>query len=228
MPNWVYSSISINSEMTTERKAILEKIAEKGICEYYRPMPPTLNITSGSTVDRLRAILKHENGVLPDDFDLRQNHLTEKDVEEARLSFMNERLYRFKDWYDWRNANYGTKWGDCGLEIIDDTITFQSACSPIHHEIIEQFAEDFPDFIYTWEEEQGFGAEYEFHDGYVISEEEWGIPDLERHEVEDESDDIWELKTKHRNNEVGFYEDYNLEYRLGDTLEEAVENLKNI
>ncbi len=51
MPNWVYNTIRINDALTDKQKQILEQIKQKGLCDYYLPMPTTLNITSGSAVD---------------------------------------------------------------------------------------------------------------------------------------------------------------------------------
>ena len=153
MPNWVYSTIAVSGKLTDTQKEILEKISNEGLCKYYLPMPEELNITSGGKVNTLRKILGSEDGVMPEDL----TEYTPNEIEEARQSFRNERLYGAKDWYDWCIDNYGTKWGDCDIDVKDTVITFETAWSPLRQEIIKKFAKDFPNFSYEWEEEQGFG-----------------------------------------------------------------------
>ena len=81
MPNWVYNTIRINDALTDKQKQILEQIKQKGLCEYYLPMPTTLNITSGSAVDNARKILGDEFGTIPKD----KGNLTDKDFEGGWL-----------------------------------------------------------------------------------------------------------------------------------------------
>ena len=221
MPNWVYNTIRINDALTDKQKQILEQIKQKGLCEHYLPMPTTLNITSGSAVDNARKILGDEFGTIPKD----KGNLTDKDFEEAKQSFINEKLYGSKDWYDWKNKYYGTKWGDYDLQINDHYITFITAWSPLSDNIINKFAKDFPDFTYEWEEEQGFGASYEYIESEENLIEDWDIPDMEEIELND--DYIYRLKSPHRNLKLGYYSEWNPseDSYLGETLEEAKENL---
>ncbi|MDR1018958.1 MAG: hypothetical protein LBM02_09690 [Lachnospiraceae bacterium] len=226
MPNWVYSNISIHSDVATEKqKEILKHIEEVGICEHYLPMPSTLNITEGSSIQIARKILKDESGEVPEEYN---GDLTETDFKEARQSFINERSYGFRSWYDWKNHNYGTKWGDVDCEVYDDNfIQFKSAWSPLNLEIIEKLSEDFPNFNYEWEEETGFGEEYESIDGELSQINAWDSPEIEEIELDD-SEYIWKLESPYKGFKIGYYSDcipdeYNY---LGETLEEALSNVK--
>ena len=40
-------------------------------------------------------------------------------MEQGKQSFINEKKYGCKDWYEWNNRNWGTKW-DAGEASIDD------------------------------------------------------------------------------------------------------------
>lgn len=223
MPNHVYSTIRIEKELTKEQLKILNSISNsKSICEYYYPMPKDLEITSGGALTKAREILGNEFGIVPED----KQGLSDSDFIEARQSFINERKHGAKDWYDWKNKYYGTKWGDYDLQIDDHYITFTSAWSPLSDNIIAKFAKDFPDFTYEWEEEQGFGESWESIDGELSLIDEWDIPNMEEIDL-GEGDYIFELKDEHRGLKIGYYSDWNPseDSYLGETLEEAKENL---
>ena len=222
MPNHVYSTIRIEKELTKEQLKILNSISNsRSICGYYYPMPKDLEIGSGGTLIKAREILGDEFGVIPED----KQGLSDLDFIEARQSFINERKHGAKDWYDWKNKYYGTKWGDYDLKIDDHYITFITAWSPLSDNIINKFAKDFPDFTYEWEEEQGFGASYEYIESEENLIEDWDIPDMEEIEIND--DYIYRLKSPHRNLKLGYYSEWNPseDSYLGETLEEAKENL---
>lgn len=222
MPNHVYSTIRIEKELTKEQLKILNSISNsRSICGYYYPMPKDLEIGSGGTLIKAREILGDEFGVIPED----KQGLSDLDFIEARQSFINERKHGAKDWYDWKNKYYGTKWGDYDLQINDHYITFTTAWSPLSDNIIKKFAKDFPDFTYEWEEEQGFGASYEYIESEENLIEDWDIPDMEEIEIND--DYIYRLKSPHRDLELGYYSEWipSEDSYLGETLEEAKENL---
>ena len=108
MSNHVYSTIRIEKELTKEQLKILNSISNsKSICAYYYPMPKDLEIGSGGTLIKAREILGDEFGVIPED----KQGLSDLDFIEAIQSFINERKHGAKDWYDWKNKYYGTKWG---------------------------------------------------------------------------------------------------------------------
>ena len=222
MPNQVYSTIRIEKELTKKQLRILNSISNnKSICKYYYPMPKDLEIGSGGTLIKAREILGNEFGVIPED----QQGLSDLDFIEARQSFINERKHGAKDWYDWKNKYYGTKWGDYDLQIDDHCITFTTAWSPLSDSIINNFVKDFPDFTYEWEEEQGFGASFEYVEGEGNLLGDWDIPDMREIEIDDHY--IYRLNSPHRNLKLGYYLDWipSVYSYLGETLEEAKENL---
>ena len=90
---------------------------------------------------------------------------------------------------------------------------------------MDMFLNDVPTFNYSYEEEQGWGAEFEIIDGEEIRTFEWDTPDWE----ETDHDDIYFLATKHMNSQgtflVGYYLYGSLDEYAGDNLEEAIEEL---
>ncbi len=109
----------------------------------------------------------------------------------------------------------------------ENTYHFTTAWGPLSEEIIEMLANDIPDFWYTYEEEQGWGAEIEYTDGEETSRLEWDLPDWE----ETDHDEILFLTTDYQNGDgyfkKGYYMDWSIHEYLGDTLEEAIEEYNN-
>lgn len=131
------------------------------------PMPSSMNITSGSMVDRGIAILKFtEHG---DDSELKRmldypwvkaeniktpqqlvDHFLaeekgDKDyIQEARIALDNIEKYGHKDWYSWCVANWGTKWNAYNLSNEgENKISFDTAWST-PAQVIERLSEMFP------------------------------------------------------------------------------------
>jgi len=193
MPNWVYNSISVEEQYADK----LKEIAKVGLARYYKPMPDELQgTTSPQRVDT------------PDDL-----------IEVTRLT----ELYGCADWYTWANRNWGTKWGCCENDYNDGVYTYSTAWSPLDGEILYLLSQDIPNFHYTWEEEQGFGQEFEVVDGELMLTLEWEIPNFE----ETEHNSIWRLTHRHESLEgtfeVGYYEDGILTEFLSTDYDEAVQ-----
>ena len=77
--------------------------------------------------------------------------------------------YGHDNWYEWSYNMWGTKWGtyDDEFHKSEHRYTYTTAWSPLHDSIIEMLAEEIPTFSYNWEEEQGYGAVYEFENGEI-------------------------------------------------------------
>ena len=192
MPNWVYNSISVEEQYADK----LKEIANVGLARYYKPMPEDLQgTTSPQRVDT------------PDDL-----------IEVTRLT----ELYGCADWYTWANRNWGTKWGCCENEYEDGVYRYQTAWSPLDEELLYLLSQDIPNFHYFWEEEQGFGQEFDVVDGEFMLVMEWDIPDFQ----ETEHESIYRLSERYESPqgvfEAGYYLDAYLYEFLSTDFDEAV------
>ena len=134
-------------------------------------------------------------------------------------------LYGYNNWYDWAYHNWGTKWGCYDNEYEDGSYRFTTAWSPINNELLDVFIKDIPDFYYIWEEEQGFGEEIEFTNGEQLNILKWDIPEWD----ETDHDEVWLLAVEWEGPqgkfEVGYYRDQDFQAYLGETYEQAIDNL---
>ena len=114
------------------------------------PMPKSMRITSGTTTERGMAYIDwKENGKakrvddilqyawVKAEIDGRWNQNKKRDrlceliakddnfddyIKEGRMALENIEKYGVKDWYDWSNRYWGTKWDACNPQIIDDSL----------------------------------------------------------------------------------------------------------
>lgn len=163
------------------------------------PMPESLNITSGSSVDvglalidrnseeakrmiaygwtdkKKRKVNTYEKLVAYlEERDTKEE--LEKNKKEAQTALDNIKKYGHKDWYSWSIANWGTKWN--AYEVIADygnTFEFQTAWgTPV--EVIKALSKMFKSvvfFVQYADEDIGSNCgEYEVKNGEIIFEEE--------------------------------------------------------
>lgn len=206
MPNWVYSEIT-PEETTMLTHEIMDR-ADGCLGQYYHPMPEELEPPRHDTIDEM--------------FD-KQPSKEQKELMEQEMRMK----YGYKDWYEWKCEEWGTKWGACEPQVKDDaSLSYRTAWAPFDDKIIEKFANDCPNFTYFWEEEQGYGEEVIYKNGIPISCIEWDIPHWKMVEGDE---DIWELCMPHTTSygewNAGFYLDGCFDEYLGSTLEEARETM---
>ena len=135
MPNWCYNHL----EVTGDEKQ-LQKFVEKSTTNIERDdefsfngtysMPKTLRITAGTHLSFIEKIKK----------------------------YINIKLYKHDNWYNWSIANWGTKWDACEPEILHNDIdlfrvSFETAWSP-PIAWIDNIMKDFPDLCFTLEYEE--------------------------------------------------------------------------
>lgn len=197
MPNYVYSTISVEEQYEPKLKEIIEA---GGLCRYYKPEP--LELTETTAPVRITETVTQE--------------VIDKRIKD----------YGHADWYSWRGEHWGTKWGDVSHEYDEGQVNFESAWSPISFDLIEMLMEDIPSFSYFWEEEQGYGAEYEVVDGSVLSHSSYDVPNWE----ETDNDEVYYLneddyQMSGMKFKRGYYANEMLTEFLGDTLEDAIKKL---
>lgn len=162
MPNWCNNRLVVTGDEKLLKKFLKKVKDKKGGFTFsiLVPIPAELNITSGSTVDNARAVIRAEDGdwtevdkfigypawrksALIEDY-MPQKEQRKKmlaymkdgaDMEQGRQSFINEKKYGCKDWYQWSIRNWGTKW-DAAESSIEDMlpdwieINFDTAWGP--------------------------------------------------------------------------------------------------
>jgi hypothetical protein len=145
------------------------------------PMAEELDINSGSKMYISRDIYRWKNGETLEEDELRHMHicaddkdntLTDEEAAEkcissgiadmklAEQTFENEKKYGYPDWYNWRIANWGTKWDAYDQYQVDEnTIAFNTAWSdptPIVRKLAKdntnmridhKFADEMPNFV---------------------------------------------------------------------------------
>ena len=132
MPNWCCNNLNVSGDEIQLREFVekstinIEENDEFSFNGTY-PMPNTLNITSGTHLSFIEKIKR----------------------------YINIKLYKHKDWYDWRCANWGTKWDACEPHIDNNdinffSVSFDTAWSP-PIDWIDNIMEDFPDLCFELE-----------------------------------------------------------------------------
>ena len=135
MPNWCWNHLEVTGDEIQLREFVekstidIEKNDEFSFNGAY-PMPNTLNITSGSHLSFIEKIKR----------------------------YINIKLYKHKDWYDWRLSNWGTKWDACESCINNNdidyfSVSFETAWGP-PIAWIDHIQQDFPDLCFELEYEE--------------------------------------------------------------------------
>lgn len=102
--------------------------------------------------------------------------------------YSNEDLidkYGYDNWYDWCNANWGTKWGDYDISIdgvkksgkeYSVNFEYNTAWGPGCNELASAIVNRFPNlngFISYEEPGMGFAGQLIFKKGEIVSDESW-------------------------------------------------------
>ena len=196
MPNHVYNNIEVEEKYASK----LEAISKVGLAQYFKPRPKAFEDTRYPMPKKKDDPYKYELG------QLLLKH------------------YGHDNWYEWSYNMWGTKWGtyDDEFHKSEHRYTYTTAWSPLHDSIIEMLAEEIPTFSYNWEEEQGYGAVYEFENGERTFYKEYDIPSWEETEYEE----IQYLAEDYEsacdgNFRKGYYYHWSLHEYLGNNLDEA-------
>lgn len=236
MPNHVYHYFSMTSDLSQEQIDKLNTIAEthNGLCGYYLPMPEEIRNTTSPTrivsETEYKRIMKENESIDRTQLFFYEPKPITKKMQKALLE-----KYGVDNWYDWAYDKWDTKWGCYDSELDGFTLHCTTAWSPMSLDIVREFAKDFPNFTWHWEEEQGFGATYVFENGeFVVADEYDAIEFTHICEYLDEEDITQQIVwTKGRPESMsteevqeGFYMDYSFEGGdyLGTTLPEYIIN----
>lgn len=176
MPNWVRTRLTFNGEKNrvAEIKELVKTTGKDDDTNEFDfnkivPMPEELDIPSSSSGDwGMRYLLlnaKHSFLWTEDDRSFMERMKKQKendpdrfneDIELGKKYLSNIAKYGHKDWYSWRIEHYGTKWGACEIEWInDDQVEFETAwsfCFPIVQKLSEMFPDVAIEFSYADED----------------------------------------------------------------------------
>jgi hypothetical protein len=126
----------------------------------------------------------------------------EKAEEHSKQQESNLAKYGYKDWYDWANANWDTKWGACNVEFDEDSffeehnsiiLHWESAWSPAVG-LLKNISAQFPELVFGMhftEEADFFAGFMVFHNGEMVAEGDHG---MEGQPEYDDDDENWDEK----------------------------------
>ena len=177
MPNHIVNILRVNGSKEQANKVFAYMKTNHSEFDFNKiiPMPEELNIESSSDgrVGMEYLLYKSKDGFeryvdtyeriekLPEE---RKNKI----IELGRRYLSNIAKLGYTNWYDWCNANWGTKWNAYDIEKIDDyTIEFNTAWSGVS-DLIRQLSLKFPDveFEYTYADED---AGYNTGKGTIVN-----------------------------------------------------------
>tara|TARA_R100000988_G_scaffold103400_2_gene82176 strand:+ start:1819 stop:2544 length:726 start_codon:yes stop_codon:yes gene_type:complete len=179
---------------------------DRGIAEYIKPMPNELWDTSSPASIISEKEYQDQQKKIDSGEKVFNKGLTKQMSDDFKARFGAD------NWYLWALNNWGTKWGCYDSEMDGKSIRFTTAWSPLDVKMIEEFAKLVPTFIYSYEEETGWGGWMEFENGVCISEREYSEPrwdDEKTFVINDngvikESEGVWNKETNTMEYEEGF------------------------
>lgn len=190
MPNWVQNEIIFENASDEKVAALIRELkaateSDEQAFDFNKiiPMPESLNIESGSSMNRAIAYYVTERLTIPveqtnlkalvrnffdDDWAAKVVSRIKKDIDEgvtkdwdkvyeAGKQYMyNREHYGCYTWYEWCCRNWGTKWNACEPDwsLDDGILVFQTAWSA-PFPVIEALAQKYPDlkFTHRWADE---------------------------------------------------------------------------
>jgi len=173
MPNWVYNSLHCHgskADLDTLQEFLrmeirINKWDKETRTDYYEMEPVEF------TYMAIRNPFSPPYNVSQDEY-----YGTNGFVDGQRLGNTDG------NWYNWNSTHWGVKWDACrgSVERQDELLSyhFESPWGPPWEEMMLQLSEQFPTVAFThrYDEEQGWGGEYEFQNGEITLWNEWDIP----------------------------------------------------
>lgn len=122
-------------------------------------------------------------------------------IELEKKQAENIAKYGHKDWYDWANTNWDTKWGACNVDFDENRFEENSTSIDIHWEsawspavgLVKNISAQFPELVFGmhFTEEANFFAGYMvFHNGEIVAEGDHGMEG--QPEYDDDNDEKYE------------------------------------
>ena len=201
MPNWVYNGLTIEgnpaevNDLVAQLNRPFKKVHDSWSIEAQAMQKK--QVTYPNPVFAFHNIYNHTQDNVPDEIYISQP------VHTPNQSF--EDMFSGNDWYSWNVRNWGTKW-DVAVSYDEEYpntnvegpvpngenlvvhYNFHTAWSP-PFPAIEKLSSQYPTLLFThsFEEETGWGGEYEFLRGENISQSDYGWMCRECENTEDET-----------------------------------------
>lgn len=210
MPNHITNIIKLEGDRLHIQKLLEAIYIEEyglGTVDFNKviPMPESLDIESGSATKRamkayddFMSAFKILNGadadpnMIPEESEkafAEYRDLSPEEWQLGKTAYWNNVQYGFSDWYDWRRANWGTKWNSYGYDEHDDysnkdRVKFLTAWAA-PHPVISKLAKMFPEveIEHEWADEDigsNCGRRV-YYDGECVEEY---YPEIERERFE--------------------------------------------
>lgn len=198
MPNWTYNEVIIKGEKETLREIIAKVSGDDKKIDFNLivPMPETMNVSVNNYEDdNLRYYCLSSGKEIPEakggfvfclqvsgePYTLAEYQAFAKEhpdllsLKEGKKIYTNLTQYGYKDWYEWRNKHWGTKWNACepapftvrsDKEIFSAFDTAWNAPYPV----IEALSKMFPSVTISMSStyEEGFEERTVYQDGKEI------------------------------------------------------------
>ena len=104
-------------------------------------------------------------------------HNSSKELNGGLAMLLMPRPQEEEDnWYHWNIDNWGTKWGCYDQDVEGDQINFTTAWGSISDELLDLIGLHLQNFIFEYEEEQGWGGQIIYKNGELFQKEEYDIP----------------------------------------------------
>lgn len=165
MPNHVYQKLTVDKNLDK----IVDLVGEDFDIDKFFPMPEELRHVSSPVRIIPEEKIGEEKAKYEAMLELSNNLITGMGITQKYSDELKSK-YGYDNWYDWANANYGTKWGIYEVNKDGDQYYFQSAWSPAT-KIIEKLSLSFPDTNFELmfaDEGGGFIGKEIIKDGHVI------------------------------------------------------------
>ena len=136
MPNWCENRVMISADKEKDMKEFKDKAFKK--------------LEDGAEVFQFNNLIP-----MPEDLDIMSGFTNEKDKEKELKKKQKENVkkYGFKDWYDWRNAKWGTKWDVEAMTDDEDAtcmeLQFETAWAPPTEGYFHIY-KNFPNLSISW------------------------------------------------------------------------------
>jgi hypothetical protein len=173
MPNWVYNQVHVHAKTKAQLdKFIAKTTAEIPYVKQDENLPPSVR------KENLIHVLEYTKT----DFSF-WNILSPKKSLWKEYWSVADSEKPDNNWYNWNNTNWGCKWdaNNAEIERDDDTYAVVRFETPwgVPIGIMEALPTKFPSlsFTWAWEEEQGFGGEFEIDRDGIVESESYDIPE---------------------------------------------------